>query len=265
LFEPDLDPAIGMDLARFPAEGKPKPAPTVLVPNPPDGAWEGMTAEDRAVINRIFVNFGKAIAAYMRLLVSRNAPFDQFVAGDESAIDCAAKRGLELFVGKARCVTCHLGPHFSDDAFHNLGVPQVGPHVPVSDDGRFKDIPPLLASPFSSATPYSDDVTTGRLLGLTNPPSPLTLSQFRTPDLRGVALTAPYMHSGQFDTLEQVIEFYDNGGGAPVSGSLDPLLVPLHLTDVEKSDLVAFLRTLTGDSVDPTLAHPVDAGSNPYP
>ncbi|MDB4973489.1 MAG: uncharacterized protein JWN48_1830 [Myxococcaceae bacterium] len=264
VFEPDLEPAIGSDLTRFPAEGKPKPAASATVPMPPDGAWEAMAASDRALINGVFVNFGKALAAYMRLLVSRNAPFDRFVAGESLAIDCAAKRGLKLFVGKARCVHCHLGPHFSDDSFHNLGLPQSGPHVPESDDGRFKDIPPLLASPFSSATAASDDVNTGRLLGLTNPPAAETRGQFRTPDLRGVALTAPYMHAGQLASLEEVVDFYDRGGGTPASGSRDPLLVPLHLSSDERSDLRAFLGTLTGERIPDQLARGV-AGVDPAP
>lgn len=240
-----MEPAIGSDAGRFPATGK----PNATAP----GAWEAMSDPDREVVNRIFVNYGKAIAAYLRLLVSRDSDFDAFVSGDESALSPEAQRGLQLFLGKARCINCHLGPHLSDGEFHDLGVPQSGEHVPASDDGRYKDVPPLLSSPFSSATSWSDDTTTGRLAGLTNPPPERDRGRFRTPSLRGVALTAPYMHSGQLATLEEVIELYDEGGAVPVSGTRDPLLVPLHLTAQEKSDLAEFLRSLTGDPVDSAL------------
>jgi cytochrome c peroxidase len=214
-----------------------------------------MTDADRAIVNRILVNFGKTIEAYTRKLISRDAPFDRFVAGDDAAISDEAKRGLQVFLGRGRCVNCHLGPHFSDGLFHNLGVPQAGERVPATDYGRFQDIPPLLRSPFNSASAtFSDDTTTGRLAGLTDPPPEDTRGQFRTPSLRGVALTPPYMHSGQLPSLEAVVAFYDAGGGnPPASGTRSPLLVPLLLSAQEKADLVAFLQTLTGAAVPAAL------------
>jgi cytochrome c peroxidase len=166
----------------------------------------------------------------------------------------SALRGASLFVGKARCASCHNGPHFSDGLFHNLGVPQTGDKVPASDDGRYKDVPPLLTSPFSSATaPWSDDTNTGRLAGLTNPMPESTRGAFRTASLRNVALTPPYMHSGQINTLSAVIDFYNGGGLTPVSGTKDPLLVPLFLTTAERTDLVAFLESLSGEPVAASL------------
>jgi cytochrome c peroxidase len=193
------------------------------------------------------------LQAYIRLLVSRNAPFDQFMAGDACALSEAAQRGASLFAGKARCTSCHNGPHFSDGLFHNLGVPQIGDKVPASDDGRYKDVPALLTSPFSTATSASDDTTTGRLAGLTNPMPESARGAFRTASLRGVALTAPYMHSGQISTLEDVVEFYDVGGLTPVAGTKDPLMVRLFLSDSEKADLVEFLKALTGEPIAPAL------------
>jgi cytochrome c peroxidase len=243
-----LTPEIGSDLTRFPASGKPKPAATTAVPNPPDGPWEGMTAADRTIINTILANYSKAMAAYLRLLVSRNAPFDAWVAGDSTAISPAAQRGAYLFVGKGKCVSCHSGPTFSDNDFHALGVPQTGTNVPATDDGRFKDVPPLLASIFNVNGAFSDKTDTGKLAGLTNPMPDSAKGQFRTAGLRGVALTAPYMHSGQLATLEAVIDFYDAGGGASAVG-----LSSLGLTAQEKAELIAFLGTLTGDSVPGTL------------
>ena len=111
------------------------------------------------------MNYGKAIQAYMRRLVSRNAPFDRFVAGDTDAIGVRAQWGLKLFIGAARCVNCHSGPFFTDQSFHNLGVPQIGEHVPASDDGRFRDTPGLLTSRYNSAGAYSDDPTEGARRG----------------------------------------------------------------------------------------------------
>jgi cytochrome c peroxidase len=238
-----LDPAI----ATLPATGKPKAAGAV------DGDWETMLDDgQRALVNRVLINFGKALEAYERQLVSGNAPFDQYAAGDDDALSDDAKQGLRLFLGKARCVNCHSGPLLTDDQFHNLGVPQ--PAAPGTiDDGRFKDIPGLLNSAFSSATSASDDTTTGRLVGLTNPPPAELKGRFRTPGLRGVAQTAPYTHAGELATLEDVVDFYDGGGGTPVSGTRDPLLVPLFLSAEEKQQLVAFLESLGGDAVPTTL------------
>ncbi|HEY5933047.1 MAG TPA: c-type cytochrome, partial [Kofleriaceae bacterium] len=228
-----LDVAALADRARFPAAGKPKAA------GGPDGPWEAMTATDRELANQVFVNAGKAIAAYMRTLVARDAAFDRFVAGDATAISAAAKRGVKLFL--AHCKSCHGGPHFQDDQFHALGVAQFGEHVPAVDHGRFTDVVPLLASPF--ATP-------ARLVGLAQ--SPAQRGQFRTPTLRNVAVTAPYMHAGQFATLEAVVKFYNAGGGREEPGvTKSPLIKRLELTPEQQADLVAFMMTLTDTKVPP--------------
>lgn len=242
--DPALDPAAA-DAARFPAAGKPAAAGADA------GAWESMTTADRAIVNRIYANYGKALAAYMRKLVSRGAPFDRFVAGEAGALSASAKRGFKLFVGKARCAPCHSGPNFSDDQFHALGVPQSGPHVPANDTGRFGDVAGLLASPFNSAGAFSDDAGTGKLAGLAQDAG--MVGQFRTKSLRGLSASAPYMHTGGLATLEAVVDFYDVGGGAPDGGPRDPLLAPLGLTAAEKADLVAFMRALDGAPVDPAL------------
>ncbi|HMJ14301.1 MAG TPA: cytochrome c peroxidase [Polyangiaceae bacterium] len=248
-----LDAEIGTNSTRFPAAGKPKPAPTPTNPNPADGPWEGMVLADQQIINRILVNYSKALAAYTRLLVSSNSKFDRWIAGEDAALTAAEQRGARLFVGKAKCVSCHSGPHFSDSGFHNLGVPQTGDHVPVSDDGRFKDVPPLLGSVFNSSGAYSDTPHTGLLNGLVNPMPDETKGQFRTPTLRNVELTAPYMHSGQFTTLEAVIDFYNAAGGSPLSGAKSPLLTPLNLSAQEKADLIAFMKALTSEALPAAL------------
>jgi cytochrome c peroxidase len=180
-----MDPAIA-DLARFPARGKPKAT------GAPDGPWELMTAEDRATANRVFVNFGKPIQAHQRQLLSSEAPFDRFAAGDETALSESAIRGYQVFVGEGRCVTCHFGPTFSDDEFHNLGVAPL-PGAMFVDDGRFRDIPGLLSATLGGNGTFSDDamVGTARLAGVTSPPPESTRGTFRTPTLRGLAYSAP--------------------------------------------------------------------------
>jgi cytochrome c peroxidase len=149
-----------------------------------------------------------ALDAYVRKLVTPNSPFDRYAAGDKGALSGAQKRGLELFVGKGECAMCHRGPNFSDDQFHALGVND-------GDAGRFT---------ISGAE--------------------ADRNAFRTPTLRNVAWTAPYMHDGSLSSLRAVIDFYDAGGGD--QGPKSSLLRPLHLSEREKSDLVAFLESLTG-------------------
>jgi cytochrome c peroxidase len=151
---------------------------------------------------------GQALAAYERTLFSMDSPFDSFLRGDETALPPAARRGLSLFGRKAHCSDCHAGPNLSDEHFHNLGVEKNQPgRAAVTKDAR----------------------DTGA---------------YRTPTLREVALTAPYMHDGSLSTLREVIEFYDRGGDP--NPNLDPKVKPLNLTDGEKSDLEAFLLALSG-------------------
>ena len=155
----------------------------------------------------------KAIAAFERTLISGDSPFDRYeFGGDEKALSPAAKRGLEIFRGKGNCASCHAGPNFTDERFHNLGV---GFDKPNPDLGRY------------NVTKKEEDK-----------------GAFKTPTLRDVALTAPYMHDGSLKTLEEVIEFYNKGGIK--NPYLDKEIKPLNLTEQEKKDLVAFLKALTG-------------------
>jgi len=257
IFSPPLDPSLDAaapDAARFPAEGKPKPDPTL-----PDGPWEMMAPADQDIINRIFVNRGKALEAYIRLLVSRNAPFDQYVAGNTSAISTSAKRGVKLFVGKAGCNACHSGPFFSDQKFHNLGVPDTYPPGIVGfdmnlwsfftnllDQGHYGGAEFAHSNPFSRDGAYSDDTTTPLLKGIAS--TDADTGTYRTASLRNVAMTPPYEHLGQFNTLEEVVRFDNMGGGdMGFPGTKDEKMKPLNLTDGEIQDLVAFLETLTGE------------------
>jgi cytochrome c peroxidase len=228
-----LDPA-HPEAHRFPPEGKPG-----------DPVWEDMSAEAQEEVNWIFVNFGKAVAAYMRQLVSRNAPFDKYVAGDRDAISQKAKSGLKLFIVKANCVVCHNTPFFSDNGFHNIGMRPEGPHTDPESKGRYDIIGNLLENPFNIDSAYSDDSDTVKLDGLA--PNKGDIGEWRTKSLRHVAETPPYMRYGQFTTLREVIDFYDVGGHADgFHGAKSPLMRPLGLTVHEKEQLVVFLETLTG-------------------
>src|SRR5262244_1193665 len=153
IFTPKLDPALdptAPDHARFPPSGRPT-----------DPVWQTMTQGDQLIVNTILANFAKAIGAYQRLLVSRDAPFDKWVAGDGSAITDSAKRGAKVFLGKGGCAACHSGPAFTDNLFHNLGVPQTGPNIPASDEGRFGAISGLRSNMFNGGSQFSDDPAAG--------------------------------------------------------------------------------------------------------
>jgi cytochrome c peroxidase len=158
----------------------------------------------------------EAIAAYERTIISTNSAFDKYVAGDSKAMDESAVRGMALFKGKARCILCHNGPNFTDNQFHNLGVPQVGPRN--EDLGRY-------------------DVTKAEK----------DKAAFKTPTLRSIIETAPYMHDGAFKTLEEVVAFLNAGGGA--NPNLSRFVKPLNLTPDEHADLVTFLKALTGEPI----------------
>lgn len=234
-----LDAAFGATPSRFPPDGKPG-----------DAAFDNLSAADKDLANRCYANFGKAIAAYERKIVSRNAPFDKYVAGDRAAVSDSAKRGLKLFIGKAACVECHSGPFFEDHKFHHDGVPQVGNRVPTTDTGRFNGVADVLGDLYNAKKQYSDDTGTGasHLDGLAQ--AEADRGRFRTKSLREVVETGPYMHTGAMQTLAEVIDHYDKAGATTgFVGTKDPLLKPLNLAAAEKGDLEAFLKTLSGEAI----------------
>ncbi|MBC8451458.1 MAG: hypothetical protein H8D72_01985, partial [Planctomycetes bacterium] len=177
-----------------------------------------------------------AIGAYEATISVFDTPYDAYLGGDLTALSPAAEAGLMLFRGKAGCVTCHAEPMLSNFGFANLGVPSAG----------------------INALMGTLDFGFGKRLDLTQVPAvqhddPADYMKFKVPQLRMVALTGPYMHNGAFDTLEEVVDFFDAGGGTDLSGTgtKDPAIVPLALTAQEKSDLVTFLREgLTGNPID---------------
>lgn len=251
------------DSRRFPAHGSPESAPG----SQEAAAWSAMTPGDRQAVNRMYANLGKAIEAYVRKLVSGNSPFDRYVSalkrGDraaEQAYPSAAKRGLKLFVGAARCDLCHVGPAFTDGEFHNIGLPVPKGRDP--DTGRAAGVAAVRANIFNGIGPFSDDPSGRAKDQLTYLPTPTSqLGGFKTPGLRNVALTAPYMQDGRFATLHAVLDFYAQGEsaghGKQLVGEREATLnlIP-HLSPTQIADLVAFLGTLTGAPVRAELTRP---------
>lgn len=157
---------------------------------------------------------GRAVASFQRTVLSGNSAVDKYdIGGDQNALSDAAKRGLELFRGKARCTRCHSGFNFTDEKFHNLGIGW--------DDNK---------------------VDLGRYMETKNPED---IGAFKTPTLREISRTAPYMHDGRFKTLEEVVKFYNQGGVK--NPHQDNTIIPLEMTEDEQQDLVAMLKSLNGE------------------
>lgn len=166
----------------------------------------------------------RALASFQRSLVSLNSPYDNYMDGDKKAINESAKRGMYLFFNKAKCSSCHVGPFFSDDEFRHLGLPTEG-----VDSGRAQ-----IAYKWSE------------------------FGKFRTPTLRNLVFTAPYMHNGSFETIESVVEYYNTGGSDhPLK---DKILKPLNLSVADRQDLVSFLQALS----DSTFIHWKDFSYHRY-
>ncbi len=212
---------------------------------------------DRRCIEFVAVNTAKALHAYQRKLISRDAPFDRYVAGNRGAISESAKRGLKLFVGQAGCAGCHSGPLFTRCEFFNLGLSANGVGDTFDEQGAQEALQYDKDFRFNVASIYSDDPATGQAwLNSQDPGRPGLLGAFRPKSLRHVAETPPYMHDGQLQTLRDVIEFYNAGGHAPGSGYMgqkDERIRPLGLPDAEMNELIAFLATLTGAPVPAAL------------
>jgi cytochrome c peroxidase len=179
-----------------------------------------------------------AIGAFLQTLESKNAPFDRFAKGDDSALGAEAKLGLQVFNGKGQCVQCHNGPIGSDGKFHRLGVPE---HSDVLKD-PLRTITMLRHYSTSGMPNYMAARTDVGFYAISKDPK--DIGRFQTPSLRELKYTAPYMHNGVFGTLEEVVDFYDRGGGGKGTD-----LKPLGLTADEKKALVAFLLTLSGDEI----------------
>jgi len=219
---------------------------------PGDGAeYDGLSPADQLAVTRVVVNLGKAVEAYLRKLSCGRGRFDAWVAGDESALSEAERRGALLFTGKAGCVSCHTGPTLSDERFHNVGLFAQTVSVIVSDAGDLGasvGLAQSLADPLNAKSAFSDAPLRSPsgfgAAGLSaNPPA--SEGSFRTPKLRCVSARPSFMHTAQLRTLDEVVAFFDRGGhpfGYPGKSELKPL----GLSAQERADLVAFLKSLDG-------------------
>ena len=236
---PDL-----VDRSRFPAHG-----------SPAHSAWNSMDVEDQELVNHAFSLVGKAIEAFERTLLSGPSPFDEFVAGlragDEAMVrrlSPAAQRGMKLFIGDAGCMSCHFSPRFSDGEFHNLGLKS--PQGVVPSTARTEGIRALRLNPFNGRSAYaarSDWEANPHLLYLAS--NEHVVGAYKTPSLRNVARTAPYMHDGRFASLEEVLDFYSELPGDADVGHREETLLPLNLQANQEKDLVEFLKALSSPSL----------------
>lgn len=226
------------DLQRFPVRASPLGDPAAR------SAWAAMDEADQDVVNRVFANFGKAIAAFERTLELRPTRFDDYVAGlfgqgpiTELTQDEAA--GLSVFMGKGQCVQCHNGPLFTHGGFANTGVPDGG----ASDDrGRSAGVRMAVADPFNCNGRYSD-ARPGQCeeLDFVVQGDPTQVRAYKVPSLRGAAQRAPYMHAGQLASLDDVVDHYAQAPVAPVGHTE---IRPVNFTRDERRQLIAFLHTL---------------------
>ena len=205
-------------------------------------------------------NAWRAIAAFERTMIQDDTPFDQYMRGDQEALGEEARRGLELFQGKAGCIRCHNGPLLTDQKFHNIGVP---PALRWEEDG--------LAQITFRYEQYSKGVTEDMYRTVKDDAGlyyrtkePADKGKFRTPPLRYTLYTAPYMHNGTFWDFREVVEFYNDGGDDnEFAENKSELMQPLGLSDEEMDDLVAFLESLSGDEI--TVEPPVLPDYAPLP
>ncbi|MYB89851.1 MAG: cytochrome-c peroxidase [Proteobacteria bacterium] len=230
------------DASRFPAAAGPVDDKNL------HERWQSMAPEDQEAVTRVFVNIGKAIAAYERLLVPEAARFDHYVealvAGNREPPEILSKderAGLRLFVGKAQCINCHNGPLLTNHEFHNTAVLSSPDSLPSK--GRINAVQDVLEDPFNCRGDFSDinprECTELRFIRTGDN----LVGAHKTPSLRNTAKTAPYMHAGQLATLEEVIDHYDRAPAAMVGHNEAKVL---SLRRREAKQLEAFLHTLTG-------------------
>lgn len=224
------------DAARFPAAGRPG-----------DPAWDAMSASDQDLVTRIFTNVGKAIEAYERTIAPPHTRFDDYVAGDSSALTTMERDGLHEYVFEG-CADCHFGPSMSNSAFHAIGMPGTGTDATL-DVGRSGVLATLTGSPFRRQGAFSDDASApDPLVGITTL-DPSTLGAFRTPTLRGLAASGPYGHGGTFTTLRDVVRHYaqirmTHPADPHVAGGIDEHVAGFDDIPSRVDPLTAFLMTL---------------------
>lgn len=219
----------------------------------------GTLPETGSSLDRFLTNLGKSFEAYQRKLISTDSRFDRFVAQinkglpqAEAGLSEAERRGLKIFVGRGQCILCHSGPNLTDSEFHNIGLPK---HPDLrKDSGRFEGVRLVKKDRFNGTGEFSDDRSEETNIKLRYLVVKMNnMAEFKTPSLRDVAKTAPYMHDGRFATLGEVIDHYSDLNTDPPLGHREETLVALDLSNREKDDLEAFLQTLTGQPLNPAL------------
>jgi cytochrome c peroxidase len=224
------------DAGRFPAAGAPG-----------DATWDAMAAGDQTIVSRIFTNVGKAIEAYERTLAPPHTRFDDYVAGDTTALTATERDGLREYVREG-CADCHWGPAMSDSAFHAIGMPGAGEGATL-DVGRAAVLATLAGSAFRRTGAFSDDAAAIDPLAGVTALDASTTGAFRTPTLRGLSSTAPYGHAGTFASLRDVVVHYarirmPRTPDPHVAGGLDEHLVGFDDIAGRVDPLTAFLETL---------------------
>jgi len=217
--------------------------------------YDGMDGADQKLVTVAAVNATKAIGAYLRTLRCGPGRFDAWLDGDEGALDASELRGAALFVGRAGCATCHTGPRLTDDQFHNVGLSPAIVAVAILDEddrGAATGLAAALTDPMSTAGEFSD----GDRHALPESVEPEHEGAFRTPTLRCSASHPSFMHTGQFTSLEQVMNFFDRGGDPVGHYPGTSELTPLQLSEQDRLDLAAFLGTLSGPGPDASLLGP---------
>lgn len=235
------------DLKRFPKQAGP------VADKDSSKAWKIMAKNDQKIITNIFVNLGKVIAAYETTLQHAPSRFDDYVktivdnniAESKQILSAEEVQGLRLFVGKARCITCHSGSMFTDKGFHNISVQ---PRIPKKYDwGRYTGAQKAVKNPFNCRSEYNDsplekgmkhcDELEYIVMGRHE-----TFGAMKTPSLRNVSKTAPYMHAGQYKTLKDVLKHYNNP--PPLTNRQSALFLNIDLSKQDMEDLEDFLLTL---------------------
>jgi cytochrome c peroxidase len=218
--------------------------------------WQAMTANDRRLVNRIFANIGKSIAAYERILMPGPSRFDAYVqavldrdeAAQQALFNNDERMGLRLFIGKANCTQCHNGPLFTNYEFHNTGIISYPGEVP--DKGRVAGVRSVRSDPFNCLGAYNDDIIKICAELRFARSGPELIGAMRTPSLRNLAGTGPYMHKGQMATIAEILDHYNR---APLAMIGHNQTKPLGLNRRELKQLEDFLKTLAAP-----LATPVE-------
>jgi cytochrome c peroxidase len=214
-------------------------------------------APETDAINIVFANYARAIAAFERTIVADNAPFDRFAERlstknrpEDAYVEgfqAEQLRGLRLFTGRGQCTLCHQGPLFTDQQFHNIGLPTLTSET--IDLGRAQGMLTARESPFNCRGRYLPQkklTESCRELGYLESENAESVGAFKTPTLRQLRETAPFGHDGRFGRLRDVLEHYNNLGVPPAVGHTEESLVPLRMSSQELDDLEAFMLSLNG-------------------